>query len=184
MNSKNKISSTMSQKRSELFRDHFRTISRVNRLLKFNDRDGIFKVIKFLTQFGSNVLNRTQSFIIMINLNNTERHVAYLVHILLIVCWLNQKYSMSDVMIVIFEVFSKRFIWHFLYVCERLSRTYFNFFQMKSIKFKDLCEILINFCWKSRHDFDEISVSFNKKSRWDFDKSWFKISQRSRSILI
>ena len=50
----------------------------MNRFSKFNDHDGNLKVIKFLTQFGSNIYNRTQSFIIIINLNDTDWHVAYL----------------------------------------------------------------------------------------------------------
>ena len=75
----------MSQRRSELFRNHFRIISRVNRLSKFNDRDENLKMIKFLIQFDSNIHNRTQSFITMINLNDTDRYVVYLVHIMLIV---------------------------------------------------------------------------------------------------
>ena len=132
VNSKNEISSTMSQRRSELFRDHFRIISRVNKLSKFNDRDENFKVIKFLTQFDSNIHNRIQSFVTMINLNDTNRHVAYLIYIMLIVWWLDRKHSMSNTMIVIFEVLSKEFMWHLFYVCELLFKTYFNSFQMKS----------------------------------------------------
>ena len=132
VNSTNEISSTMSQRRSELFKNHFRVISRMNKLSKFNDCDKIFKVIRFLTQFDLNIYNRIQYFIIMINLNDTDRYVAYLIYIMLIVCWLNWKYSMSDTMIVIFEVLSKRFMWHFFYVCELLSKIYFNSFQIKS----------------------------------------------------
>ena len=113
VNSRNEISSTMSQRDSELFRDHFQVISQVNRLSKFNDRDEILKVIKFLAQFDSNIYNRTQSFITMIDLNDTNRHVAYLIHIILIVCWLDRKYSMSNSIIVIFKVLSKEFSWHF-----------------------------------------------------------------------
>ena len=127
VNSKNEISSTMSQRRSELFRNYFRAISRVNRLSNFNDRAENFKVIKFLIQFGSNIHNRTQSFITMINLNDTDRYFAYLIQIMLIICWLNRMYSMSDTMIVIFEVLSKKFIWHFFYVCELLFKISFNF---------------------------------------------------------
>ena len=89
VNSKNEISSIMSRRRLKLFRNHFRAISRVNRLSKFNDRDENLKVIRFLTQFGSNMHHRTQSFITMINLNDTNRHVVYLIHIMLIICWLN-----------------------------------------------------------------------------------------------
>ena len=133
VNSRNEISSTMSQRRSELFKDYSRTILRVNRLSKFNDRDGNLKVIRFLTQFDLNIHNRTQSFITMINLNDTNRHVAYLVHIMLIVYWLNRKHSMLNAMIVISEILSKKFIWYLFYVCELLSKTYLNSFQMKSI---------------------------------------------------
>ena len=131
MNSRNEISSMMSQRRSELFRNHSRTISRVNRLSKFNDRDRNLKMIRFLTQFDSNIHNRIQSFITMINLNNTDRHIAYLIYIMLIVCWLDRKHSMSDAMIIIFEVLLKEFMWHLLYVCELLPKTYFNSFQMR-----------------------------------------------------
>ena len=133
VNSRNEISSTISQRRSELFRNYFRVISRVNRFSKFNDRDENFKVIRFLTQFDSNIHNRTQSFITIINLNDTDWHVVYLVHTMLIVCWLDRKHSMSNAMIVIFEVLSKESIWHLLYVCELLFRIYFSSFQMKSI---------------------------------------------------
>ena len=132
MNSKNKISSAISQRCSELFKRHFRAISRVNRLSKFNNRDRNFKVIRLLTQFGSNIHNRIQSFITIINLNDTDRHVAYLIYILLIVCWLDRKHSMSNAMIVIFEVLLKEFIWYLFYVCELLFRTYRNSLQMKS----------------------------------------------------
>ena len=76
----------MSQRRSEMFRNHFRVISQVSKLLKFNDRDENFKMIRFLTQFDSNIYNRTQSFITIIHLNDTNRHVIYLIHIILIVC--------------------------------------------------------------------------------------------------
>ena len=86
MNSKNKVNSTMSQRCVKLFGSHSRIISRVNRLSKYNDRDKIFKIIKFLTQFDLNIDNRIQSFITIINLNDTDRHVAYLVYIILIVC--------------------------------------------------------------------------------------------------
>ena len=132
VNSKKEVSSTMSQRRSELFRSYFRAISRVNKFSKFNDRDENLKVIRVLIQFGSNIHNRTHSFITRINLNDTNRHVAYLVHIMLIVCWLDRKHSMSDTMIVIFEVPSKEFMWHLFYVCELLSKTYLNSLQIKS----------------------------------------------------
>ena len=133
VNSKNEISSTMSQKRFELFRNHFRVISQVNKLSKFNDRDKNLKVIRFLIQFDSNIHNRTQSFIIIINLNNTDRHVIYLIHIILIIYWSNRKHSILNTMIVIFEVLSKEFMWHLFYVCELLFKTYLNSFQVKSI---------------------------------------------------
>ena len=133
MNSKNEVSSTMLQRRSGLSRSHSRVILRVNKLSKFNDHDENFKIIRFLIQFGSNIHNRIQSFITMINLNDTNWHVAYLVHIILIVCWLDRKHSMSDAMIVIFEILSKEFMWHLFYICELLFKTYLNSFQMKSI---------------------------------------------------
>ena len=132
VNSKNEISSAMSQRRSGLFRNHFRAISRVKRLSKFNEYDGNLKIVRFLTQFGSNIYNRTQSLITMINLNNTDRHVIYLIHIILIVYWLDRKHLVSDAMIIIFEVLSKEFMWHFFYVCELLFKTYLNSLQMKS----------------------------------------------------
>ena len=133
VNSKNEIGSTMSQRRSELFKSHSKVISRVNKLSKFNDRDENSKTIRFLTQSDSNIHNCIQSFIIMINLNNTNRHVAYLVHTILIICWLDRKHSMSNAMIVTFEVLLKKFMWHLFYVCELLFKTYLNFLQMKSI---------------------------------------------------
>ena len=104
------------------------SILRLNRLSKFNDCDKNLKMIKFLIQFGSNIYNRTQSFIIMINLNDINRHVIYLIYIMLIVCWLDRKHSMSNAMIVIFEILSKKFIWHLFYVCELLSKIYLNSF--------------------------------------------------------
>ena len=85
VNSRNDISSTMSQRRSRLFRNHFQIISQMNRLSKLNDRNENLKVIRFLTHFDPNIHNRTQSFIIIINLNDTDGHVAYLVYIMLIV---------------------------------------------------------------------------------------------------
>ena len=57
VNSKNKISSTILQRRSELFKNHVRVILQMNRLSKFNDRDKNFKVIRFLIQFGLNIHN-------------------------------------------------------------------------------------------------------------------------------
>ena len=132
MNSKNEINSTMSQRRSGLFRNHSRVISRVNRLSKFNDCDENLKVIRFLIQFGSNIHNRTQFFIIMINLNDIDWQVVYLVHTMLIVCWLNRKHLMSNAMTVISEVLSKKSMWHLFYVCKLLLKTYLNSFQMKS----------------------------------------------------
>ena len=132
MNSKNEISPTMSQRRSGLFRNHSRAILRVNRLSKFNNHDENLKMIGFLIQFNSNIHNRTQSFIIILNLNDTDWHVIYLIHMMLIVCWLDRKHSMSNAMIVISEVLSKELIWHLFYICELLLKIYFNSLQMKS----------------------------------------------------
>ena len=70
MNSKNEISSTLLQKPPGRFKDYFRVISRVNIFSKFNDYDKNLEMIKFLTQFDSNIHNHIQSFIIMINLND------------------------------------------------------------------------------------------------------------------
>ena len=133
VNSRNEISSTMLQRRSELFRNHFRVISRVNNFLKFNNHDKNFKVVKGLTEFDLNIHNRTQSLITMINLNNINRHVACLIYIMFIIYWLNRKHSMSNVMIIISEILSKKFMWYFFYVYKLLFKTYFNPFQMKSI---------------------------------------------------
>ena len=185
----------MSQRRLELFRDHFRVISRMNRLSKFNDHDGNLKVVKFLTQFGSNIHNRTQPFITMINLNDIDRHVAYLVHIMLIVCWLNRKHLMSDAIIVIFEVLSKKFMYHFfMFVscCLEYILTLFRwnqhnfkiFARFWSIFVKDLVTISTRSRSILMKNLDEISINLDLKSHRSFDQHEFKISIRSRSTLI
>ena len=133
VNSKNEVSPTISQRRSELFKNHSRVILRVNRLSKFNDRDENLKVIRFLIQFNLNIYNYIQSFITMINLNDTNRHVVYLIYIMLIVYWLDREHSISDAMIVISKARSEKFMWHLVYVCELLFKIYFNSLQMKSI---------------------------------------------------
>ena len=144
----------------------------------------------------------------MINLNNINRHVAYLVHIMLIVCLLNRKHLMWDAMIVIFEVLSKKFMWDFFTFVSCWLKYILILFRWNQYNFK-ICarfwsifvEDLVTISTRSRSilmkDLDEISTNFDSRSRRNLDQSWFKISSklwstwiyckistRSRSILI